>query len=161
MERTKPKLTNFYLFSFPSTLLLSPLPFLLSTSLSLITATLICPYTPGVIRKLGSSGILLPSIFSFLLLLFSFSPSSFSPPSFLVFVASTAIFDYILYVEAKIISVDDGRELEENERGELCLRCPNLMTGYLNKPDESILSPSFFCFLLFTFKCISLSMDDI
>jgi len=67
------------------------------------TATIMNPYSPGAIRKLGSSGILMPN------------------------------------VEAKIISVEDGRQLGENERGELCLRCPNMMLGYLNKPEENII----------------------
>jgi len=67
------------------------------------TSTLMSPYTPGHIRKIGSSGILIPN------------------------------------VEAKIISVEDGKELGENERGELWVRCPNMMTGYLNKPDENII----------------------
>jgi acyl-CoA synthetase (AMP-forming)/AMP-acid ligase II len=57
-------------------------------------------------------------------------------------------------MEAKIILVKDGRELNENKRGELCPRCPNMMLGYLNKPKESIpslslpLSPPFFTLLL-------------
>jgi len=35
-------------------------------------------------------------------------------------------------VEAKVISPIDGRLLGPNEDGELCFRCPNMMTGYLN-----------------------------
>jgi acyl-CoA synthetase (AMP-forming)/AMP-acid ligase II len=43
------------------------------------------------------------------------------------------------YVEAKVIS-EEGKELGVNERGELCFRCPNMMLGYLNRPDENILT---------------------
>ncbi|RIB08609.1 hypothetical protein C2G38_2132896 [Gigaspora rosea] len=34
-------------------------------------------------------------------------------------------------IEAKILSTEDGRELGPNEYGELCVRGPNLMKGYL------------------------------
>jgi len=39
---------------------------------------------------------------------------------------------------AKVIS-EDGRELGVNEPGELCLKCPNMMLGYLNRPEENII----------------------
>lgn len=42
------------------------------------------------------------------------------------------------YIEAKVISVSDGKELGENEQGEICFRCPNMMSGYLNRPEENI-----------------------
>jgi len=66
-------------------------------------AILMHPYTPGAIRKCGSSGMLVSN------------------------------------VEAKIISVENGRELGENEEGELLVRCPNMMDGYLNRPTENII----------------------
>lgn len=41
--------------------------------------------------------------------------------------------------EAKIVGVDDpvGRGLDANARGELMVRCPSVMLGYLNNPDET------------------------
>jgi len=41
-------------------------------------------------------------------------------------------------VEAKVLS-EEGKELGVNELGELCFRCPNMMLGYLNRPDENII----------------------
>lgn len=41
-----------------------------------------------------------------------------------------------LAVEAKVID-EDGRTLGENQRGEICLRGPSLMTGYFRAPEQS------------------------
>ena len=35
---------------------------------------------------------------------------------------------------AKVISLDDGRELGANETGEICARGPQIAMGYLNNP---------------------------
>ncbi len=85
-------------------------------------ATILMPYLPyaaGAVYPTGSSGILLPSIcygwFSFLF----------------------SVFFSIKDVEVKVIS-EDGKELDIGELGELCIRSPNLMSGYLNRPEESI-----------------------
>jgi len=40
-------------------------------------------------------------------------------------------------VEAKVISIFDGKELGPNEDGELWFRCPNMMTGYLHNPEAT------------------------
>ncbi len=40
-------------------------------------------------------------------------------------------------VEAKIVSLDDGRDLPPGEMGEIVLRSPTLMLGYYNNPDET------------------------
>ena len=40
-------------------------------------------------------------------------------------------------VEARIIDVISGTDLGHDERGELLVRGPNVMRGYLNRPDES------------------------
>jgi len=41
-------------------------------------------------------------------------------------------------VEWKIVDLEEGtRELAPNESGEICLRCPELMMGYLNQPEAT------------------------
>jgi len=42
-------------------------------------------------------------------------------------------------VEAKIIDPNTGNLLGYNQDGELCFRCPNMMDGYLNRPEENII----------------------
>eukprot|EP00940_MAST-03C_sp_MAST-3C-sp2_P000816 g816.t1 len=39
--------------------------------------------------------------------------------------------------EAKIIDVDSGEPVEEGKTGELCIRGPQVMQGYLNAPDKT------------------------
>ena len=39
--------------------------------------------------------------------------------------------------EGKIIDVDNGRLLGPNERGELCLKGPQIMKGYWNRPEAT------------------------
>jgi len=41
-------------------------------------------------------------------------------------------------VEAKVVSITDGRLLGHNEDGELWFRCPNMMTGYLDNKEATI-----------------------
>jgi len=64
------------------------------------TATLVCPYFPGVIPRGGASGMLLPN------------------------------------VEAKIIAPDTNKELDIDQEGELCFRCPNVMRGYYKRGES-------------------------
>lgn len=40
-------------------------------------------------------------------------------------------------VEAKIVSLEDGRELPPGEQGEILLKSPSLMMGYYNNPAET------------------------
>jgi long-chain acyl-CoA synthetase len=40
-------------------------------------------------------------------------------------------------VEAKIVSIDDGRDLPPGELGEIVLKSPTLMIGYYNLPEET------------------------
>jgi len=40
-------------------------------------------------------------------------------------------------MEARIVDVESGAELGHDARGELLVRGPNVMRGYLNRPDES------------------------
>ncbi len=40
-------------------------------------------------------------------------------------------------VDARIVSIDDGKELPPNEQGEIVLKTPTVMMGYLNRPDET------------------------
>jgi acyl-CoA synthetase (AMP-forming)/AMP-acid ligase II len=39
--------------------------------------------------------------------------------------------------ECRIVDLDDGHELEPGETGELFVRGPQVMQGYLNQPDET------------------------
>jgi acyl-CoA synthetase (AMP-forming)/AMP-acid ligase II len=39
--------------------------------------------------------------------------------------------------EVKIVEIDTGRELDPNERGEIWVRGPQVMRGYLNRPDAT------------------------
>ena len=39
--------------------------------------------------------------------------------------------------EGKIVDVNTGASLGPNERGELCLRGPQIMKGYWNKPEAT------------------------
>jgi len=56
--------------------------------------TVMSPYFPGKIPRLGASGVIAPN------------------------------------VQAKIISPEKKEELDINQVGELCFRCPNVMRGY-------------------------------
>nr|XP_045616936.1 4-coumarate--CoA ligase 5-like [Procambarus clarkii] len=40
-------------------------------------------------------------------------------------------------VEVKVVDVETGLALPENQRGELCIRSPSLMTGYLDNPTAT------------------------
>jgi len=40
-------------------------------------------------------------------------------------------------MECQILSTDDGTPLGVGERGEICLKGPNVMPGYLNRPDSN------------------------
>jgi acyl-CoA synthetase (AMP-forming)/AMP-acid ligase II len=40
-------------------------------------------------------------------------------------------------MESKIVDPATGAELGPNERGEICVRGPNIMRGYLNAPDAT------------------------
>ena len=40
-------------------------------------------------------------------------------------------------VEWKVIDIENGALLSAGEQGEICVRAPSLMTGYLNKPDAT------------------------
>ncbi len=40
-------------------------------------------------------------------------------------------------VDAKIVSIDEQKELAPNEQGEIVLKTPTVMIGYLNKPEET------------------------
>jgi len=42
-------------------------------------------------------------------------------------------------VEAKVVHTETGKELGYNEDGELWYRGPNMMDGYLNRPEENII----------------------
>jgi acyl-CoA synthetase (AMP-forming)/AMP-acid ligase II len=39
--------------------------------------------------------------------------------------------------ESKVVDVTTGRELGSNEEGEICVRGPQVMKGYLNRPDAT------------------------
>jgi acyl-CoA synthetase (AMP-forming)/AMP-acid ligase II len=39
--------------------------------------------------------------------------------------------------EAKIVDVETGRDLDPNQEGEICIRGPQVMQGYLNRPDAT------------------------
>lgn len=40
-------------------------------------------------------------------------------------------------VDAKIVSLEDGRHLAPNDLGEIVIRSPSVMLGYYNKPEET------------------------
>jgi len=42
-------------------------------------------------------------------------------------------------IEAKVLDKDSGKLQSYNQDGELCFRCPNMMTSYFNRPEECII----------------------
>lgn len=54
---------------------------------------------------------------------------------------------------------EDGKELGVGELGELCFRGPNLMTGYLNRPQDIILK--YFTRIFFFFSSFFNYLVDI
>ncbi|MEZ4523207.1 MAG: AMP-binding protein [Thermomicrobiales bacterium] len=63
------------------------------------------------------------------------SPMTFLTPPGRAVLGSTGVL--MPNTEARVVDVDSGEDLEPGQRGEIWIRGPQLMKGYLNRPDAT------------------------